>query len=87
MDIKELKIGGERVFVKKSKIFGWGFVNPYKVDGKLNWKNILIGGSWIKLGLLMFILLVIAGAVQEYSAAVTIANECMPPFSMQTILP
>ncbi len=76
MDIKELDIEGERVFVKKSKIFGWGFVNPYKIDEKLNWKNILIGGSWIKFGALLFILLVMAGAVQEYSTAVEIANEC-----------
>lgn len=76
MDIKEINIEGERVFVKKSKIFGWGFVKPYKVDGKLNWKNILVGGSWVKFGLLMFMLLVMAGAVQEFSVAVEMANEC-----------
>ena len=84
MEIKELNIEGERVFVKKSNMFGWGFVNPFRIDGKLNWKNILIGGSWIKFGLLIFILLVIAGVAQEYSTAVSIANECSNPLS-QTI--
>ncbi len=87
MDIKELNIEGERVFVKKSKIFGWGFVNPFKIDGKLNWKNLLIGGSWIKFGVLMFILLIIAGVVQEYSTAVERANECIPNILNTIILP
>ncbi len=87
MDIKELNIEGERVFVKKSNFFGWGFVKPYKIDGKINWKNILIGGSWIKFGALMFILLIIAGVVQEYSTAVNIGNECISQLSNQIIIP
>lgn len=86
MEIKELNIEGERVFVKKSKIFGWGFVNPYKIDGKFNWKNSLIGGSWIKFGALMFILLVLWGAFQEYSTAINIANECRYPLSQPIII-
>ena len=81
MEIKELSIEGERVFVKKSNIFGWGFVKPAMIYGKRNWKNILIGGSSIKFGLLIFVLLVIAGVTQEYSTAVNIANECRSPLS------
>ena len=61
MDIKELNIEGERVFV--------------------------IGGSWIKFGVLMFILLIIAGVVQEYSTAVERANECIPNILNTIILP
>jgi hypothetical protein len=76
MEIKELNIEGERVFVKKSNIFGWGFVKPYKVDGKINWKNLLIGGSWIKFGLLMLAILIFIGCVSEYSTALKAANEC-----------
>ena len=87
MDIKELNIEGERVFVKKSNIFGWGIVKPFKIDGKLNWKNILIGGSWIKFGALMFMLLVIAGVIQEYSTAVEMANKCIPNVLNTIILP
>lgn len=77
MEIKELNIEGERVFVKKSNIFGWGFVKPYKVDGKINWKNILIGGSWVKFGILMLGILIFAGCISEYSTAVSKANECI----------
>lgn len=87
MEIKELKIEGERVFVKKSKVFGWGFVNPSKIDGKTNWKNLLIGGSWVKFGALMFILLVLWGASQEYLTAISIAEECIYPLSTIVILP
>jgi len=76
MEIKELNIEGERVFIKKSKIFGWGFVNPIRIDGKTNWKNLLIGESWIKFGILIFILLIIAGVIQEYSTAVKMAEKC-----------
>ena len=75
--VKELNIEGERVFVKKSKIFGWGFVSPGKIDGKTNWKNVLTGGSWfnlIKVGVLALLLI---GAAYEYSTAVKIANECL----------
>lgn len=77
MEIKELNIEGERVFVKKSGIFGWGFVNPCKIDGKINWKNLIIGGSWIKFGLLMLGILILVGCIIEYSTAVSKANECI----------
>jgi len=87
MEIKELNIEGEKVFVKKSKIFGWGFVHPLKVNGKTNWKNFLIGGSWIKFGLLALTILIIAGACQEYSTAVRIANECLEKQTQIIILP
>ena len=75
--IKELEIEGERVFVKKSKIFGWGFVKPYKIDGKINWKNLLIGGSWLNLIKVGIFLAILAGCIHEYSTAVKVANECL----------
>lgn len=86
MEIKELSIEGERVFVKKSNIFGWGFVKPYKIDGKLNWKNLLIGGSWFNLFKLVIILIIIFGVTQEYSNAIEIANNCNNNFP-KIILP
>jgi len=84
--VKELNIEGERVFIKKSNIFGWGFVKPYKVDGKIIWKNLLIGGSWKKFFVLMIGILIAAGAVYEYSTAVKLANECLNQ-SVMIILP
>ena len=76
-DIKEIIIDNERLFIKKSKIFGWGLVKPYKIDGKINWKNLLIGGSWINFGLLLLAILIAAGLANEYSTAIRIANECL----------
>ena len=75
--IKEIQIDNERLFVKKSKIFGWGFVNPIKIDGKVNWKNLLIGGSWIRFILLAVLILIIAGCVNEYISVINLANECI----------
>jgi len=75
--IKELHLDGERVFIKKSKIFGWRVVFPIKIDGKTNWKNLLIGGSWINFAIMVFILLILLGVANEYITAVRIANECL----------
>jgi len=75
--IKEIQIDNERLFVKKSKIFGWGFVEPIKIDGKINWKNLFIGGSWIRFIFLAVLILIIAGCVNEYINAVNLANECI----------
>jgi len=87
MEIKEINIEGERLFVKKSKIFGWAFVKPIKIDGKYNWKNILIGGSWIKFGIMLFVLLIIYGLANEYSVAVNLASECLEKSSQLIIIP
>ena len=42
--IKEIEIEGEKIFLKKS-FLGYGVVHPIKIDGKINWKNLLAGGS------------------------------------------
>jgi hypothetical protein len=76
-NIKKIEIDGESLFIKKSKIFGWGFVYPIKIDGKLNWKNILIGGSWFNVIKLLVIILLLAGCLNEYSNAINVANECL----------
>lgn len=75
--IKEINIDGERIFLKKNNLLGWSVVNPYKIDGKLNWKNILIGGNWFKFGLIVFLIIILLLAINEYSQAVTIAKECL----------
>lgn len=76
MDIKEVIIDEEKLYLKKGKL-GWAVVQPIKIDGKINWKNLLIGGSWIKFGITVFIILIILGCVYEYSQALTVANECL----------
>lgn len=75
--IKEAIIEGEKIYMKKSPLLGWRIVHPIKIDGKINWKNLISGGSWYKLvGTIIFVLLMI-GAITEYSNAVRIANECL----------
>lgn len=76
MDIKEIVIDNEKLYLKKGR-FGWGIVHPIKIDGKINWKNLIAGGSWWKLGGIIFIVLIILGCVYEYSQAVEIANNCL----------
>ena len=61
--IHKIELENEILHLKKSKLFGWSIVYPIKVDGKYNWKNIILGGSWynlIKLILIVGIILFIA---------------------------
>ena len=76
-EIKEVNINEDRVYLTKSNWFGYKVVHPYKIDGKINWKNLISGGSWIKLGITLFIILVILGCIYEYSTAVKVANKCI----------
>jgi len=61
--MERLKINNEEVVLKKD-FSGWRVVYPIKnPDGSINWKNLLIGGSWFNLikvilvvGLILFII-------------------------------
>jgi hypothetical protein len=60
--IHKIELEGDTLNLKKSKLFGWSIVYPLKIDGKYNWKNIILGGSWYNLikvilvvGLILFI--------------------------------
>lgn len=76
--IHKVEVNGEKIYLKKNFLFGWGIINPIKnEDGSINWKNLICGGSWFKLIVLGFIILIILGAVYEYSMAVSMANECL----------
>ena len=74
--IKEIEIEGERISIKKS-FLGWSVVHPIKTDGKTNWKNLLAGGSWIKLGLIIGFIIIALGAIFEVVDLMRIANECL----------
>jgi hypothetical protein len=41
---KTIEIEGEKVHLKKS-VDGWRVVHPIKIDGKINWMNLIFGGS------------------------------------------
>lgn len=74
--IKKIFVDGEKVYIKKSWL-GFKIVNPIKIDGKINWKNLIAGGSWWKLVGIAFIVIVILGCVMEYSIALKTANDCL----------
>ena len=73
---KEIEIDGEKIDLKKSKWFGWGVVNPIKLEGKINWKNLIAGGSYLKLGIVAFIILVILGFFWEYATIYKLYDLC-----------
>jgi len=75
--IKELMLEGDRVFIKKSKYINWRVVYPYKINGKINWKNFLAGGSWFNLLWIAIVVGIILGCISEYVTMGKIANECM----------
>jgi hypothetical protein len=76
MEIKEIEIEGEKVYLKKS-ILGWGIVHPIKENGKINWKNLISRGSWFKLIAVIIIVLIILGCINEFRIAVNLAKECI----------
>lgn len=82
--ILDTEIEGKRVFLKRTKK-GFRIVYPYKIDDKINWKNVIAGGSWFNLIKVVIIVGLILGCVWEYSKAVNIANQCLntnPFFSL-----
>jgi len=85
--IKQITIENETIHLKKSKYLGWSVIKPYKIDGKINWKNLLIGGSWIKLIIIIIIILIILGCIYEYSTAVKIANDCLNKTNINYYIP
>lgn len=80
-NLKEVIIDNEKVYLKKDRL-GWHVVYPYKIDGKINWKNLISGGSWFKLGIVIFIIVVVIGCVYEYSLVVKTANDCLNKSSL-----
>ena len=74
--IKEIEIEGEKIFLKKS-FLGYGVVHPIITDGKINWKNLLAGGSWIKLILIIIFVLILIGTIFEIRNIYEVANKCL----------
>jgi len=75
--MEKVTIRDEVVYLNKSKLFGWGVVMPWRVDGKFNVKNFLIGGSWLKFWIMVGIVIIILGCFMEYIEVVRIAKECL----------
>jgi len=74
--MKEINIDGERIFLKKD-FLGWRTLNPWKIDGKIVWKNLISGGSWWKLLGIAIFTGILVGAIIEVHDLVVIANNCL----------
>lgn len=75
-NIKKIKIEGDEIFMKKSKL-GWIVIKPWKnEDGKINWFNFLTGGSWFNLIVVGIIVFVTLGVLYEYSSNINILLSC-----------
>lgn len=66
-DIKEIEIDNERIYLKKSKVFGWNVIYPIKINDKYNWKNFLYGGNIFKIFWIIVIVLFVLTYAYEYS--------------------
>lgn len=74
--IEEVQVSGEKLYLKKG-IFGWSVVHPIMTDGKVNYKNLIIGGSWATFFFYVVIMIVTLLAVNEYSTTTKMLQECL----------
>ena len=74
--IEEVQVQGETIHVKKG-IFGWSIFHPIMIQGKINYKNLILGGSWGNFLFSVGIVLVILLATYEYSNTLKILQECL----------
>ena len=82
--IKPIEIEGEKIYLRKSNIFGWGVVHPNKNDdGTINYFNLLTGGSWIKLFILIAAIVIILGIFYEYSSNLKYCADILGKINLQ----
>lgn len=82
--INKISIEGETIHLKKG-FMGWNVITPYKnEDGSINWFNLLTGGSWKRLIIMIFVVLVILGAIYEYTTNISTLVGCFDnPVALQ----
>ena len=75
MKTHKLIIDDKDVFVsQRGDVFK--VVKPIKNDdGSINWFNLIVGGSWWNLGVVIFVIIIILGLLQEYSTNIKILQE------------
>jgi len=64
--MERIKLNNEEVVLKKD-FSGWRVIYPIKnPDGSINWKNLLIGGSWFNLIKVILIVGIIVFIIYSY---------------------
>lgn len=66
---------GEKLYLKKG-FLGWKIIHPIKEEGRIVWKNLMAGGSWWNLIIILVIVLVTLGVLYEYSSNVQMLLDC-----------
>ena len=83
-NVHRIEIEGQEVFLKKGekKI---RVVYPIRdLDGKINWRNLIAGGSWWNLVFLAVIISLGIGLMWEYSTTVNMLLDCFQdPMKLQ----
>lgn len=74
--METIQIKGETIYLKKGWD-GWHTCHPIKIDGKINWENLIAGGSWIKLGITLGFIFILVMAIFEVSSIYKIATDCL----------
>jgi hypothetical protein len=75
-EIKEVIVDGSIVYLKRSGK-NYRVVHPIKIDGKINWKNLLVGGSYWNLLIIAVVLSLIFGLINEYISNLKLTNACL----------
>jgi len=84
--IHRIVVEGEEVALKKD-FMGWRVVHPIRnTDGSINWFNFFTGGSWIKLIIIIFIIGVILGFIQEYVSHLNLLTKCLTALNDSVVL-
>lgn len=77
----------EKIWMKKS-MGEWKVVYPItNEDGSINWFNLITGGSWIKLLIVIVIVLMIIGVFYEYTTNLNFCNQLINNINNQTNIP
>jgi len=84
-EIKEIEVDGDIIYLRKDSL-GWRTINPIKnKDGSINWKNLIAGGSWIKLAITIGFVLLIVLSIWEYTHNINILMSCFDnPLALDT---
>jgi len=84
--IQRVMIDGQEVALKHD-FLGWRIIRPFRnMDGSINWKNVISGGSWIKLAVVTIVVGILLGAMFEYYSQLLLLNKCLAALNDSVIL-
>ncbi len=84
--IEEVEVNGEKVYLRKT-FLGWNVVNPIKINGKWNLKNIIAGGNWYKLIIVAGMVIIILFCLYDWANAIKVARQCLASNKLFNLVP